>query len=113
MTTLNFTVGQTVILIQPHSRAQSEVIIEKIGRKLAYVTVHGRSVPFYLDTGYQSNTQYTAMRIATPETLAAEEERTAAIARLRELGVVSGDFGGFKVSTATLHNLITVLENPA
>jgi hypothetical protein len=109
MTTPIFTEGQQVVVLDRGHR--TETTIDKVGRKYAHVTVYGRPYTFDATSGVQAgNTYGSPMRITTPELQAAQDERSAAVTRLRELGIVPEGFGGFKVSTATLHKLIDVLR---
>lgn len=107
-----FHAGQTVILIEPgRTVGRRETTVTKVGRKLAYADVYGRAYAFDLMTGVQHNNTYgSPMYITTPEMIAAQDERAAAVARLAELGVTSTGFGGFAQSTETLHKLIALLE---
>jgi hypothetical protein len=108
--TTQFQAGQTVILFAD-CQPPREVVVEKVGRKLAYVNQYGRSVGYNAETGYQSGA-YTGSpnRIITREMQAAEAERAEVCKQLRELGVESAGFGGFKVSTETLAKIRDALR---
>jgi hypothetical protein len=104
-----FQAGQTVILLADRQPPR-EVVVEKVGRKLAYVNQYGRSVGYNAETGYQGGS-YTgvANRIVTHEARAAEAARADLIKELNSLGVEPVGFGGFKVSTETLTQVRDIL----
>ena len=90
-----FYAGQTVILRTP-SRIRGaepderEVVIERVGRKYAYVTLYATEAAYDLATGYEKGDTYLARRIYTPEGLAERKRRDAAQGTLRE---ITRDYG--------------------
>lgn len=90
-----FHAGQTVILCTPshvHGSEpdEREVVIERVGRKYAYVKIYGYEVAFDLADGYEKGDTYLARRIYTPEGLAERKRRDAAQGTLRE---ITRDYG--------------------
>ena len=90
-----FHAGQTVILHTP-SRIngsepdEREVVIERVGRKYAYVKIYGWEVAFDLAGGREKGDTYLARRIYTPEGLAERKRRDAAQGTLRG---ITRDYG--------------------
>ena len=84
-----FHAGQTVILRTP-SRIEREVVIERVGRKYAYIKIYGYEVAFGLAGGHEKGDAYLARRICTPEGLAERKRRDAAQGTLRG---ITRDYG--------------------
>lgn len=103
--------GQKVIYIADRS-PNREAVVEKVGRKLAHVRLHGSLIPFRLEDGVQSNNRFgTPDRISTPERLAAKEHRLSIISRLSVLGVGPVGYRGFPYSTETLEKILSIAES--
>ena len=88
-----FRAGQTVILCTPRHRREAderEVVIERVGRKYAYITIYGGEAAFDLATGVEKADAYLARRIYTPEGLAERKRRDAAQGTLRG---ITRDYG--------------------
>lgn len=90
-----FRAGQTVILRTP-SRIRGaepderEVVIERVGRKYAYVKIYSYEVAFDLASGCEKGGAYLARAIYTPEGLAERKRRDAAQGTLRG---ITRDYG--------------------
>ena len=88
-----FHAGQTVILCTPARGAEPderEVVIERVGRKYAYITIYGGEAAFDLADGREKGDAYPARRIYTPEGLAERKRRNAAQGTLRG---ITRDYG--------------------
>lgn len=104
-----FHVGQKVIVSGVNMRGRSrEAEVVKVGRKLVYIGEYGRHVAYRMDTGV-INDNYGHTRIQTPEQFQEQQDRTAALHRLRDLGLVQA-YGTVDYSTATLNAVCDLLE---
>lgn len=56
--------------------------ITRVGRRYIYAEVHGREQAAHADTGYEKSDYTASFRIATPEILAQEDRREAAVSRV-------------------------------
>lgn len=106
-----FHVGQKVIVSGVNMRGRSrEAEVVKVGRKLVYIGERGRHVAYRMDTGV-INDNYGHTRIQTPEQFQEQQNRTAALHRLRDLGLVPQAYGTVDYySTATLDAVCDLLE---
>lgn len=105
-----FHVGQKVIVSGVNMRGRSyEAEVVKVGRKLVYIEEYGRSTAYWIDTGV-INDDYGHTWIQTPEQFQEQQDRTAALHRLRDLGLVPQAFGTVDYSTATLNAVCDLLE---
>lgn len=80
-------VGDTVLLVRNHRDTLGEpreVHIASVGRKYAYIKLHGTRTAFHRDTGLEKSAYTPDYRLFTPDAYMAHKEREAAHARLRD-----------------------------
>lgn len=112
---MTFTVGQEVLLTGGYRgrgtpREPETVTVVKVGHKYAYIEEYTRLIAFHVDNGVEKAESNYARRLMTPGQYAARQQRTAALARLRELGITGTGFGEIAYSTTTIEGMIRLLE---
>lgn len=105
-----FHVGQTVIVGGVNMRDRTyEAEVVKVGRTLVYIEEYGRPTAYRIDTGVR-NDAYGHTWIKTKEQAQDDADRTAAISRLRDLGLGPSGFGTLRYPTETLNSVCDLLE---
>lgn len=104
---IQWEIGQEVVHQYGHSKRQASApaTITRIGRKYVYAKVFGREQAFNKDDGYVPN--WRGGRLVTPEILAAEERRNAAMERTKRLR----DYGAFdRLSVDQIERIAEIIE---
>jgi hypothetical protein len=109
-----FKAGQKVMLIQStahgRSREPGEFVVERVGRKYAYITQYGREVAYHLDTGSEANFIGSPSIIRTLEQYAEDTARETLTARIKAHGWGRIDYQKWPESTETLTKIADLLD---
>lgn len=113
-----FAVGEEVLITNTNDRGRPprEGVVEKVGRKLIYVSLHGTRTGqhvFRLDREYgrPSNDGYGHGTVWLPHELENRKRHKELLETLRELGIEPRNYRGNHLSIDTLTRLIAVLRD--